>query len=1161
LKVFTDKNINVKRPSAVPALPEAGGCFNEANLWGDDVIGKLQKIANTSSPNQNLVLQFCGHGKDGKLAFANRRGNEEETEVEVFAQLIAQCKPSCVILNACETELLGRVIIGKCRALQPGIIPPVVICWATGAGTGVCAEFSLVFYGKLCDALCSTQSFKSGLKHAFDQTLEHLKSSSVNNMETGKKNVLLCLPIDGEEMINSRADEGGGGGGGGGRSGGGGSTSKATVAAPVSLSSSSAGGSSGGGGGGGGGGGSASKATAVAALPPADRGHHHDEQLGVVVDLCDGDLAARGEGMTMFSRPMDSDAEPDRGETAQTIDFPPPFKALDWADFVSRWHACELVHGIYFNCGPGPTREFWFEDKSPGKTQADPYVVLHIHYRKRADGKVPNSAEALKWVTHVNARWSTKADKSNKNTYCDALGRSIPSTSESLNLTGKHPYCSQDGISGAVGTGWCLYDYVTVNNMQRLPTGTFVEQQVLRNHFLVEFGGIIDAACTSGVFNSEVEFDVKRDEAGANYAGKLAMVNGQMPSRQGKSNFGKVSKSSDGDYDTLKVRNYAFLTRTVKEQEAAKVFFLEERKINPAACTNATFADDITFNVNREQAGVAYTALVAVGGKLSDTASFRASCVSKSSQKGKELTDIVTVQTDLEVATAANRANVRQQFIAEFGIYDVQSVCRNMCTLEPTFEGNGDIVLIVNRGQASKDAIKGYLKFLKKLPRSSTYFANFEITDIELDITNAAEEKDVHDRITVQNSRSLPNDTALRRVAIWDLLLTELEICNICDGGEFNIPKAVFEVDPTKLTAGYDFQALIDTGKLQDPLLLPPGANFGAITAKAKRIKKIGTFVVLTVQNANGLPVGAEQQRRDFRARFQTECLLGADQCDGGDFSDHFAARSITLTINRAHADADYAADVALIQKGDLPDTTSFSGIKKQIVQGVPAGHDRIVLPVSPGLSPAETRVAFLSEFSIENEATSCSAGKYVSGKIHFKIKRDDAGQGYNDLIKTKPFGLLGTTANFTSTVRSQYVCTDHGWRYEIEPSVPRFPNLLATCQNHVLQTCEAAILAHANFKPLVASSPPVALPSHPTLQEMLLSCEAIRLFRELDYHDGESLADYASGKSKDTIWRSAEAAARRKRIQRATDICTRLSSNPNLDLQQLRDAVDLHKW
>jgi hypothetical protein len=337
--------------------------------------------------------------------------------------------------------------------------------------------------------------------------------------------------------------------------------------------------------------------------------------------------------------------------TPQNPSSPASFSEVDWKDFVQLFESgnsnFELLYGQYFNCNstpdsPGPTREYWFRTKSAA--DEDPYLVLHVHFKKGASHIVGNPAETFKWITQVNARWSIGAnlhpDLLHK--YCKKLGRSIGKSG--LNLTGKHKQCWP---RGGLGSGWAAFDTVEVEQWVELTLGTNTslsgsadEQTQFRaafaNAYIVDSTDTLStepcvaAALDAGDFSKVgaiVLFHITRSAAGDKY-NALTVKKGKFkitcPS------FASVSKISiKGDtVDVVTVTNSARLPcNTPDEQTAFRKQVITELFISdtPAACNMGDFSiKRVMFKVERSKAGKKYKKKIAdKNGELGPAGPFR----------------------------------------------------------------------------------------------------------------------------------------------------------------------------------------------------------------------------------------------------------------------------------------------------------------------------------------------------------------------------------------------------------------------------------------------------------------------------------------------------------------------------------------------------------
>jgi hypothetical protein len=364
---------------------------------------------------------------------------------------------------------------------------------------------------------------------------------------------------------------------------------------------------------------------------------------------------------------------------------PEQFAIADWRRFEAQFAEgidpdndavngnFELVFMQYFNCNgnegsPGPTREAWFRAK--GAKTTSPYVVLHIHYRKQLNHKVDNAAVTFKWVTHVNARWSSSAASTNHHTYCPEVGRMV--AEKGLNLTGKHSHCRP---KGSVGTGWqenCT-DIVSVSpwnelgvSTNGLGVSTVGEREVFRTQFAAEFGISDLGACSSAAVVKVVMFRVNRSRAGRGYNTLLVKSGCFQKDFVSFCSAKKKALPGTGDdavtvtvvFNDANARGKGALalelayTSTV-DQVAFRQRFMVEFSIanDPAACDDGEFGtqETVAFHVHRAGAGDTYKKRIAdKNGQLGVSGPFKRTKVSttyKARVEGWDYWNIAEVPT------------------------------------------------------------------------------------------------------------------------------------------------------------------------------------------------------------------------------------------------------------------------------------------------------------------------------------------------------------------------------------------------------------------------------------------------------------------------------------------------------------------------------------
>mmetsp|Transcript_745 Transcript_745/g.2135 ORF Transcript_745/g.2135 Transcript_745/m.2135 type:complete len:1529 (-) Transcript_745:194-4780(-) len=87
-----------------------------------------------------LVMLFLGHGEGGKLTLDNGEGVATQPDIDDLAVKIARCNPACVILNACETEALARLVHFHC--CSRGNTEAVVCYWSSKVSNRAAVNFS-----------------------------------------------------------------------------------------------------------------------------------------------------------------------------------------------------------------------------------------------------------------------------------------------------------------------------------------------------------------------------------------------------------------------------------------------------------------------------------------------------------------------------------------------------------------------------------------------------------------------------------------------------------------------------------------------------------------------------------------------------------------------------------------------------------------------------------------------------------------------------------------------------------------------------------------------------------------------------------------------------------------------------------------------------------
>jgi hypothetical protein len=135
----------------------------------DDLTDKLTGLSGkrAAGGRADLVLQFIGHGEDGYLRFDSALSAPE------MAVLIANCRPTCVIFNACETFGIAQAVSTECAERGHST---VVGFWHTPVVNRACERLSkslFPFISGWTDAAerdtSSTDAFLEGIGLARDR--------------------------------------------------------------------------------------------------------------------------------------------------------------------------------------------------------------------------------------------------------------------------------------------------------------------------------------------------------------------------------------------------------------------------------------------------------------------------------------------------------------------------------------------------------------------------------------------------------------------------------------------------------------------------------------------------------------------------------------------------------------------------------------------------------------------------------------------------------------------------------------------------------------------------------------------------------------------------------------------------------------------------------
>jgi hypothetical protein len=355
-----------------------------------------RRAASTPNGQADLVLQFIGHGQDGNLVF------DAELNVQKMAVVIASCRPTCVIFNACESFDIAQAVHLECKKKQ---LSTVVGFWHTRVVNMACEMLSkslLPYVGGWNDALergkSSVDAFLRGIGLARDMILadEEMKKMFPcrrHMPELGTLPYELPLP-DPCECAACAASSGG-------------------LEAHVS---------------------------------DTDVGSHDAAQQSLPVEfgICEPDdeldSAVRGHRAPTFKPTEQLPLNPREFavEAAQRF----------LADFTKNVCALYVV-GKYFN-SPVPSREFWYQVsqeyydwlmspvdalRPPGLAcppsfdvkSTVPYVVVHVHFlSRRAEPDQPNEPDFDR-VGSVNLRWSKGVDFEHLKKGGDPINRLTPS--------------------------------------------------------------------------------------------------------------------------------------------------------------------------------------------------------------------------------------------------------------------------------------------------------------------------------------------------------------------------------------------------------------------------------------------------------------------------------------------------------------------------------------------------------------------------------------------------------------------------------------------------------------------------------------------------------------------------------------------------------------
>ena len=346
----------------------------------------------------DLVLQFIGHGHDGHLVF------DSELNVPEMAVLIASCRPTCVIFNACETFGIAQAVHREC--VKQGL-STVVGFWYTPVVNRACERLSKTLFpfisgwtGAAERDASSVAAFLRGIVLARDRIIEDsdMKSMFPCRCDMPKLGALpdeLPLPdlcacdicaaagvspaVPAESWVDVPVRD-----------------VVCTTVEP-SLGADALGGDS-----------------------PAGAARHDD--FPVIVDeegmmLLSTDMANAMRGRPVFTIFDQAQTEVVAGRDKGA------FKVTDWDNFLESFNLgfVKLWHGRYFECAAGPSREFWFQMDPTRRFHqmgnVGKLVVLHIHY---AHG----SADFAR-VTHVNARWSIPPNMQKLSHFRPLMRRSI----------------------------------------------------------------------------------------------------------------------------------------------------------------------------------------------------------------------------------------------------------------------------------------------------------------------------------------------------------------------------------------------------------------------------------------------------------------------------------------------------------------------------------------------------------------------------------------------------------------------------------------------------------------------------------------------------------------------------------------------------------------
>jgi hypothetical protein len=360
---------------------------------------KLQgKRAGNNAP---LVLQFIGHGEQGQMMFAGA----DDFDQDMLASLIAACRPTCVVFNACSTYDIARAVCDECQerriqwdARPVGFPPPdTTVCfWQTPVNNAACEQLStatFAYMGELEGEL-SAATFFGGISEVWRSCIVKMfpcvRSAPQLGMLPTELNPVVCkcaqcrseTAAEVTPAVSTRQAELLG-------------SDVVSTAEEPSLGTGALDGGS------------------PAVTVPAS----HDD-FPVIVDEESMVLLSTDMANTMRGRPLFTVFDKEQMEQVEG-----DFTHADWVNFLDNFNDgfVKLWHGRYFECGPGPSREFWFQVDRTRRFHCmgnvDKLVVLHVHY-------IHGSADLVR-VTHVNARWSIPPDLQKLSHYRPMMRRSI----------------------------------------------------------------------------------------------------------------------------------------------------------------------------------------------------------------------------------------------------------------------------------------------------------------------------------------------------------------------------------------------------------------------------------------------------------------------------------------------------------------------------------------------------------------------------------------------------------------------------------------------------------------------------------------------------------------------------------------------------------------